>query len=258
MSTSAAKSKQDKKEFDVYNIEKALKSKKSLEFVQFSTFNEGAVGVFASKKGTSPWELHPDSDEFLQVIEGSADIEILNEQGSSTVCIQAGECFVVPRGHWHRHIIHKSVKELFVTPGTTQHSKLEDPRKTRAAKSSAKNVSSNLSDRIREIALSYPQTHEDHPWGYPAFKVKNKMFVAVSFQEHGIKLTVKLPNSQLKALAIPFVESSGYGLGEHGWISANLRQDEDRLSIDTIKGWIDESYRAVAPKSILKELDRSK
>src|SRR5207249_2194380 len=35
--------------------------------------------------------------------------------------------------------------------------------------------------RIRELALSFPATYEDSPWGHPVFKVgDNKMFAAMS------------------------------------------------------------------------------
>jgi hypothetical protein len=34
-----------------------------------------------------------------------------------------------------------------------------------------------LADRIRELALSLPETYEDEPWGHPVFKVgANRMF----------------------------------------------------------------------------------
>jgi hypothetical protein len=35
-----------------------------------------------------------------------------------------------------------------------------------------------LEARIRELALSFPETYEDHPWGdFPVFKVgSNKVF----------------------------------------------------------------------------------
>ena len=34
-----------------------------------------------------------------------------------------------------------------------------------------------LADRIRALALSWPQAYEDAPWGFPVFKVgENKLF----------------------------------------------------------------------------------
>ena len=35
----------------------------------------------------------------------------------------------------------------------------------------------SYADRIRELALSFPRTYEDAPWGFPVFKVgDNKLF----------------------------------------------------------------------------------
>jgi predicted DNA-binding protein (MmcQ/YjbR family) len=146
---------------------------------------------------------------------------------------------------------------LFVTPGSTEHSKAEDPRsKEGTAKAAAKKKSGKtLPEIIREYALSFPETHEDQPWGHPAFKVKNKSFVFMSFNERGINLCVKLTDSLFKALALPFVEPGGYGLGKSGWIAARL-DSEDSLSEDILKTWIAESFANVAPKTLLKQLNQ--
>lgn len=241
----------------VHDIDAVLQGEKKLKFHEFGKFNLGSVGVFVASKGTSPWEFHEDSDEFLQVLEGEVDVELLTETGSVVTRVKSGQGFVVPQAHWHRHIIPKFVKELYVTPGSTDHSSAEDPRATngKRTKPAAAKLGKSLPEQIREYSLSFPETREDLPWGHPAFKVKNKMFVAMSFKEDGIRLTVKLLQSRLAASALPFVESTGYGLGEHGWITADLKPDETRISFDTIKVWIAESFRAVAPKTVLKEMD---
>jgi hypothetical protein len=33
---------------------------------------------------------------------------------------------------------------------------------------------------LRELALDYPETREDHPWGHAAFKVKDKVFLSLA------------------------------------------------------------------------------
>ena len=43
------------------------------------------------------------------------------------------------------------------------------------------NEAVDFADRIRELALSLPQTYEDEPWGHPVFKVAdNRMFASMS------------------------------------------------------------------------------
>lgn len=58
-------------------------------------------------------------------------------------------------------------------------------------------------------------------------------------------MTVKLPESQPLALAQRGVSPSGYGLGASGWVTVRLTDD---LPPEMLREWIDESYRAVAPK----------
>ncbi len=123
---------------------------------------------------------------------------------------------------------------------------------TGTGKPSAKNQ--RQADALRELALAFPEAHEDHPWGHSAFKVKQKTFVFVSADERGLGVSLKLVASHAEALALPFTEPTGYGLGKHGWVSASFGP-ADEVPLEQIEQWITESYRAVAPKTILKRLD---
>lgn len=120
-------------------------------------------------------------------------------------------------------------------------------------KTSAEKNSKSRADLIREAALAYPETSEDFPWGHSAFKVKNKTFCWMSFAETGMRLTVKLTDSRFYALSMPGVDESNYGLGKHGWVTA-LFLDEKDFPVEMLKRWLDESFRAVAPKAITKLL----
>jgi hypothetical protein len=55
------------------------------------------------------------------------------------------------------------------------------------------------------------------------------------------------------ALTLPWVEPTGYGLGKSGWVTARINAGED-MDIETMKGWIAHSYRAIAPKALLKAM----
>jgi len=109
-------------------------------------------------------------------------------------------------------------------------------------------------ERIRQYALSFPETHEDLPWGHSAFKVKKKTFVFMALEETGISVSIKLRESLFNALALPFTQPTGYGLGKSGWVSASLRPEKD-IPISLIDKWIEESFRLIAPKTVLKQLD---
>lgn len=120
-------------------------------------------------------------------------------------------------------------------------------------KTSAEKNSKSRAELIRKAALAYPETSEDFPWGHSAFKVKNKTFCWMSFAETGMRLTVKLTDSRFYALSMPGVDESNYGLGKHGWVTALFSYDKD-FPLEMLKRWLDESFRAVAPKAITKLL----
>jgi hypothetical protein len=65
---------------------------------------------------------------------------------------------------------------------------------------------------------------------------------------------VKLPETHELALTLPYVSPSGYGLGKAGWVTADLPKGR-KIPVDLFEDWIDESYRAVAPKALVRTLD---
>lgn len=108
---------------------------------------------------------------------------------------------------------------------------------------------------LLDHALSLPGAWEDHPWGETVVKVKKKVFVFVGeTKDGGLGVSVKLPQSSDAALSLPFTEPTGYGLGASGWVSARFGE-RDRPPVDVLLAWVDESYRAIAPKTLVKRLD---
>lgn len=106
------------------------------------------------------------------------------------------------------------------------------------------------------FGLKYPEATLDHPWGHNALKVKGKAFAFLggeAGETDEFSMTVKLPVSSEMALTLPWVEKAGYGLGKSGWVTARLKKGAD-FDVETLKGWIDQSYRAVAPKTLVKSL----
>jgi len=101
--------------------------------------------------------------------------------------------------------------------------------------------------------LAYPGATEDFPWGHRALKVNGKAFVFMGFDENGLGLSVKLPESGSVALTLPFAEPTGYGLGKSGWVSARFTA-KDAPPLPMLLEWLEESYRAVAPKKLAAQL----
>jgi mannose-6-phosphate isomerase-like protein (cupin superfamily) len=101
-----------------------------IEFVrELAPFNEAAFGMYrADRADASNWELHPDTDELLMVLQGSVTVEILTDTDRHRLPLTAGQFTIVPSGHWHRHIEARGVVEMFFTPGASVNSTADDPR----------------------------------------------------------------------------------------------------------------------------------
>ena len=112
----------------------------------------------------------------------------------------------------------------------------------------------SLEGRLRAMALSYPATTEDFPWGERAIKVRGKAFLFMRAEGGTVSFSVKLPVSGAEALEQSFTEPTHYGLGKHGWVTATI--DTTRSApIELFSDWIEESFRAVAPKRVVAQLD---
>ena len=107
---------------------------------------------------------------------------------------------------------------------------------------------------LRQYALKFPEATEDHPWDHIAIKVKGKVFVFLAGFEDTLNVTCKLPSSGRLALTLPFASPTGYGLGKSGWVTAAFK-DGDHVPLDRMAEWIEESYRAVAPKKLVAVWD---
>lgn len=119
-----------------------------------------------------------------------------------------------------------------------------------AAKSRASKRPADVRRTLLEYALTLPEAWEDHPWGDSVVKVRKKIFLFLGGDHGGPpSLTVKLPESAEHALSLPEAVPTGYGLGRHGWVTVPLVSP-----VDLLTDWIDESYCAIAPKTLVARL----
>jgi predicted DNA-binding protein (MmcQ/YjbR family) len=107
---------------------------------------------------------------------------------------------------------------------------------------------------LRNAGLAYPETTEDFPWGHRTLKVKGKAFIFMSNEGGSFSLSVKLPDSHPVAQSMPFAKPTGYGLGKSGWVTASFGKPSE-IPVTVLLSWLEESYRAVAPKRLAKSLD---
>ena len=108
--------------------------------------------------------------------------------------------------------------------------------------------------QLLKLALAYPETTEEYPWEERVIKVRGKIFLFLGAVEGRLRLSVKLPQSFLDALTVPGAKPTAYGLGKAGWVSLWFDEGE-AVPMERLTAWIDESYRAVAPKRLVKSLD---
>src|SRR5262249_18432872 len=106
---------------------------------------------------------------------------------------------------------------------------------------------------LRRVALSYPSTSEHFPWAHRTIKVRDKAFVFMASEGGQFSFTAKLPDSRDGALMLAFVEPTGYGLGKGGWVTATFDKGQ-APPVDMLTGWLDESFRAVAPAKLVKQI----
>jgi predicted DNA-binding protein (MmcQ/YjbR family) len=110
---------------------------------------------------------------------------------------------------------------------------------------------------VQEFALSLPAAAEDFPWGERVVKVGGKIFVFLGADERAGRgrrmITVKLDESHAHAMSIDGAEATGYGLGRAGWVNVPLRARG--VTLDLLRDLVEESYRIVAPKRLVTQLD---
>jgi predicted DNA-binding protein (MmcQ/YjbR family) len=108
---------------------------------------------------------------------------------------------------------------------------------------------------LRVFGLAYPGAHLKSPWpGHKDLAVNDKTFAYLSIEGEPFGISCKLPQSASVALSLPFTKPAEYGLGKSGWVSAEFAAS-DTIPVEMLKEWIDESYRAQAPKKLVAQLD---
>ncbi|HTQ03249.1 MAG TPA: MmcQ/YjbR family DNA-binding protein [Polyangiaceae bacterium] len=108
---------------------------------------------------------------------------------------------------------------------------------------------------LRAFGLALPGTGLKSPWpGHLDLAVKDKTFAYLSVEGEPFSISCKLPRSNALALALPFTEPTEYGLGRSGWVTAKV-PDGEEIPLALFKAWIEESYRAQAPKKLGAALD---
>jgi mannose-6-phosphate isomerase-like protein (cupin superfamily) len=64
------------------------------------------------------WEVHPNGDEIVYLLSGSATFLFETESGARAIELkEPGTCVVIPKGTWHTANAKSPCRMLFITPG---------------------------------------------------------------------------------------------------------------------------------------------
>jgi predicted DNA-binding protein (MmcQ/YjbR family) len=123
-----------------------------------------------------------------------------------------------------------------------------------SAKPRSRSKADGVLEQLRAFGLAYPGARLKSPWpGHKDLAVNDKTFAYLSVEGEPFAISCKLPQSVEAALLLPFTSPTAYGLGKSGWVTAKFAPTEEP-PIALLKEWIDESYRAQAPKRLVKQL----
>ncbi|MET0476365.1 MAG: MmcQ/YjbR family DNA-binding protein [Actinomycetota bacterium] len=101
------------------------------------------------------------------------------------------------------------------------------------------------------MVRSLPEAEERETWGHPTFRVRDRMFAAMS--DDGQEASVKATRQEQAALVSAAPETFGIPayVGRHGWVSIQL------ATVDPaeVRELIVEAWRQTAPKRLVAAYD---
>lgn len=108
-------------------------------------------------------------------------------------------------------------------------------------------------DEVRKLALAWPGVEEGTSYGTPALKVKGKLLTRL--KEDGDSLVIKDVDFDERDMLMESAPSIFY-ITDHykGWPMVLLRLSKARP--DQVKALLLRSWRATAPKSLVKQFDK--
>jgi len=97
---------------------------------QLASYRDGLL-LAIKASGKDHWERHLTGDELVHIVDGSATLEIVCDDGPpKSFALRAGMVAVIPRGAWHRLLSSEGATQVAVTPFPGEHVErdVDDPR----------------------------------------------------------------------------------------------------------------------------------
>ncbi|MDG2028636.1 MAG: MmcQ/YjbR family DNA-binding protein [Acidimicrobiales bacterium] len=117
---------------------------------------------------------------------------------------------------------------------------------------------SSVVDRLRAVCLAFPEAREKDTWGHPTFRIRSRIFASLAIVEdpdwatiHA--LTVKAEPGEQESLVAeghPFFLPRA--AASKGWVGVLLDDTTDFVEIAEL---VEDSYRQLAPKGLVAQLD---
>jgi hypothetical protein len=112
---------------------------------------------------------------------------------------------------------------------------------------------------LTAFALSLPETDIAPGWGVTRYlRVKGKGFLVFGDTDEpadALTMIVKLPVAAEMVQDLYFVREASGWFKRHNWVRATFDPEDDiAAEIDTLKAWIIQSYCAMAPKKLSREV----
>jgi predicted DNA-binding protein (MmcQ/YjbR family) len=111
-----------------------------------------------------------------------------------------------------------------------------------------------MHDRLLRIVTSLPGAYEDRPWGSVHCKVAGKIFVGWGRGEGGEMSVGFKTSKELQSMLVasdPRFTVAAY-VGKHGWVDMRVGKKPNWPELEQ---FIVASYRMIAPKKLVKQLD---
>jgi mannose-6-phosphate isomerase-like protein (cupin superfamily) len=105
--------------------------------------------------GTDHWERHLTGDELVHILDGTATLEIVCDNGPpKSFALCAGMIAVIPQGAWHRALSAEGKTEMTATPFPGDHIErdVDDPRSIDGKPAGAMGVTPSIIDLTAELA----------------------------------------------------------------------------------------------------------
>jgi mannose-6-phosphate isomerase-like protein (cupin superfamily) len=80
------------------------------------------VMVYHNAADWRAWERHPAGEEIVYLLSGAVDLVLDQDDGERAIALRPGQGVIVPRGVWHRGMVHTPGDTLHITRGDgTEH-----------------------------------------------------------------------------------------------------------------------------------------